>query len=83
MGNNVLSGQKLRVRATGLRQCLDERGIKYSFVARKIGLWPSGMTGLLQGTRTINKAQADQVCELVGVPFFVAFEIADAHLEAS
>lgn len=83
MSNNVLSGDKQRVRATGLRQCLDERGIKYSFVARKIGLWPSGMTALLQGSRTISKTQADVVCELVGVPFFVAFSIADAQSEAA
>lgn len=75
MGNNVLPDKKQRVRATGLRQCLDERGIKYSFVGRRIGLWPSGMTALLQGTRTISKSQAEQVCELVGVPFFLAFAI--------
>ena len=83
MRDNVLSPGKQRVRATGLRQCLDERGIKYSFVARKIGLWPSGMTGLLQGTRTISKDQAEQVCELVGVPFFVAFAISDGESQAA
>lgn len=77
MRNNILSATTQRARATGLRQCLDDRGIKYSFVARKLGIWPAAMTAVLQGTRTLRKEQAEFVCELIGVPFFSAFVIDD------
>lgn len=77
MSVKVVSRSEPRVRATGLRQCLDDRGIKYSFVARKLGIWPAGMTAVLKGTRTLSRRQAEYVCELVGVPFFVAFESSD------
>lgn len=63
-----------KVKATGLRQCLDDRGIKYSWAARKVGIWPARMTGVLQGTRLLERERAEQMCELIGVPFFVAFD---------
>lgn len=77
MSENVVSSPKQKVRATGLRRCLDERGIKYSFVARKVGIWPARMTGVLQGTRLLERDRAERMCELIGVPFFVAFDSLD------
>lgn len=42
---------------TVLRELIDERGLKYGFVANKIGSTPSGFTRLLNGERTLSAGE--------------------------
>lgn len=63
-----------RIRATGLGQWLDDRGIKYVWLAGKIGISKTQMSGIISGRLNVNPEHAERVCETLGVPFFTAFE---------
>lgn len=67
-----------RVIATELRRLLDDRGIKHAWVARQVGLSKPQFSGVLSKKRTIAADTAMQICEVIGVPFSLAFEFANA-----
>lgn len=52
---------------TALRDLIDERGLKYGFVAEKIFCTPSGLTKLMNGERTLTASQMLALTELLGV----------------
>ena len=83
MSENVRFSTTDRVTATGLRQLLDERGIKHSWVARQAGISAPQLSGVLNGRRTIAADKAAFICELLGVPFSLAFDSADATKDAA
>lgn len=53
---------------TRLREFLDERGIRYIFVADKLGVTPGHVTRLLDGTRPVTAENAQRLSEVFGVP---------------
>lgn len=68
-----------RVKANGLREQLDARGIKQVWVAQQVGISAPQMSGVLSGHRTIRAETAVQISELLGIPFCLAFKSADAR----
>ena len=83
MSGNVRFETTERVTATGLRQLVDERGIKHAWLARRIGVSRPHLSRVMNGRRTIAADKAAHVCELLGVPFSFAFESADASKDAA
>ena len=65
--------------ATGyLAETLRKQGRMAAWVATQIGVTRSGMTRIMAGERKIDERRAQAVSDLLGVPFGVLFEIADA-----
>lgn len=52
---------------TILRELIEERGLKYGFVADKIGVAPATLTKLLNGERTLTASAMLAFEELLGV----------------
>lgn len=53
--------------ATSLRRFLDERGIRYRWVAAKLGISPAHMTRLMDGERPLTAVNAQRLAVLFGV----------------
>ena len=53
---------------TRLREFLDERGIRYIWVAEKLEVSPGHMSRLLDGTRPVTEDNAAKLAELFNVP---------------
>lgn len=52
---------------TALRELIDERGLKYGFVASKIGCTPDRLTRLMNGDVPLRASDLMALCELLGV----------------
>lgn len=52
---------------TVLRDIIDEAGLRYDFVARKLDISPSTLTKVLNGDRTLTASLLVSFCELLGV----------------
>lgn len=55
-------------KSTRLREFLDGRGIRYSWVAERLGCTPSHMTRLLDGTRPVTQENAFTLSQVFNVP---------------
>lgn len=53
---------------TPLREFLDSRGTKYSWVAERLGLNPSHFSRILDGARALTDENAAKLAELFNVP---------------
>lgn len=51
-----------------LRALIDERGLRYTFVAAQVGITPSHLTRLMDGERPLRHPVALAMAELLGVP---------------
>lgn len=51
-----------------LRRFLDERGIRYSWVAEKLGVSPSHMTQVMDGKRPLPRKHAETLAALFNEP---------------
>ncbi len=51
-----------------LRSFLDERGVRYSWVAARLGITPSYMTRLMDEERPLIRRHAARLAEIFGVP---------------
>lgn len=65
------------IRATGLRDILDGRGLKHVWVARNVGVSKPHFSGIVAGRVNVNPVHAERICELLAVPFFLAFEFTE------
>jgi len=70
--------RRRHIRATGLRDILDGRGTKYVWVARQLGVSKPHFSGIVAGRVNVNPVHAERICELLGVPFFAAFEFTES-----
>lgn len=52
----------------GLREFFDERGIRYGWVAEKLGISPSYLTKLMNGRDALPRKHADALAALFSVP---------------
>lgn len=52
---------------TALRELIDERGLKYGFVAAKVGCSPDRFTRLMNGDLALKASELLTLCELLGV----------------
>ncbi len=51
-----------------LKAFLDERGVKYSWVATQLGVTPSHFHHVMVGRRELTEANAEKLAVLFGVP---------------
>ncbi len=70
--------QSNRYRATGLGKVLEEQGRKRRWVARRVGISEPYLSRIIAGDKTIDRARGERIGALLGVPFFLLFEFADA-----
>lgn len=66
-----------RYAATGLAAVLAEQGRKQAWLAERSGVSEAFISRLLRGTLTVDRAQGERMASLLGVPFFVLFELHD------
>lgn len=64
-----------RYTATNLSDTLDAKGLKQSWIARQVGISKSLMSKIAAGDRTVDAETGTRIAELVGVPFFLVFEL--------
>lgn len=84
--NDTRVRKTIAIRATGLRSILDDRGIRYVWLARKAGISKSHMSHVIAGQVNVNPAHAELICAALDVPFSVAFGFIDRsnmHHQAS
>lgn len=67
----------------GLRAAIDDRGLKYSWVADRIGVSRPMFSMVLSGERRLAFDRARQLAALLGADFFSLFDAANAVSEAS
>lgn len=60
-------GEKIKV-------YLDEHGIKYNFIAEKIGIEPPAFSKVLRGTQNIDCVQYYIICKTLAVPMETFFQ---------
>jgi hypothetical protein len=65
-----------RYRATELGQVIDAQGRKRRWVADRVGISESYLSRIIAGEKTIDRARGERIGSLLGVPFFVLFEVA-------
>lgn len=65
---------------TVLRALIDERGLRYNFVADKIGTNPSNLTRLMNGERSLPASELLALERLLGVDAAVFFDGRDLLL---
>ncbi len=53
---------------TKIKQYLEERGIKQSFLRKKLGMSPSTCNAMLNGNRGISAEEYFKICDALGVP---------------
>lgn len=59
---------------TILRDLIDERGIRYSFLAEKLGTTASSFTRLMNGEKELFASELLRLEELLGVPYETFFD---------
>lgn len=64
-----------RYTATNLADTLDSKGLKQTWIARQLGISKSLMSKVAAGDRTVDAETGTRIAELVGVPFFLLFEL--------
>ena len=70
------TGQVERFRATGLGEVIDEQGRKRRWLADRIGVSESYLSMIITGGRTVDRSLGERIGALLGVPFFLLFELA-------
>jgi hypothetical protein len=75
--------ESAQFRATGLRETLRIQGRKARWVAARVGVHESLLSHAMSGGRTVNAVTATQISDILGVPFFVLWELSNGDKEAS
>lgn len=65
-----------RYRAVRLGEVIDAQGRKRRWVADRVGMSEAYLSMIISGERTVDRAQGERICALLGVPFFLLFEFA-------
>lgn len=75
----VITGteQSDRFLAKGLGDVMDEQGRKRRWLADRIGVSESYLSMVISGGRTVDRALGERIGSLLGVPFFLLFELAE------
>lgn len=55
-------------RTSSIRRILDARGLRYSWVAARIGVSPSMLTKVMQGERKLTTEKRRRLAELLQIP---------------
>lgn len=76
-GYSVAMDESTQFRATGLHDTLRTQGRKARWLAEKAGVSESLLSHAMKGRRTVNATAANRIAELLGVPFFVLWELSD------
>lgn len=61
-------------RRTVLRDLIDERGWRYSYVADQIGVAPAVLSRIMSGKRPLNAGELVKLQNLLGVQYFRFFD---------
>lgn len=69
--------ESAQYRAIGLRETLKLQGRKARWLAQKVGVHEALLSHAMSGNRTIDATAANRISELLGVPFFVLWELSD------
>jgi hypothetical protein len=74
----VITGvvQAERYRATGLGEVIDEQGRKRRWLADRVGVSEAYLSMIISGMRTVDRSLGERIGALLGVPFFLLFELA-------
>ena len=65
-------------RFPGLRfRVIDEQGRKRRWLAERVGVSEAYLSLIIAGSRTVDRALGERIGALLGVPFFLLFEIAE------
>jgi transcriptional regulator with XRE-family HTH domain len=68
-------GASRYVATEALKAVLDEQGRKRRWLAERIGVSESSISHVLAGRDTVDREQGERVAGILGVPFFVLFEL--------
>lgn len=66
-----------RFRATHLEDVLESQGRSKAWLGRQIGVHRSMVVHIAKGRRPVDERTGERVASLLGVPFFVLFELSD------
>jgi plasmid maintenance system antidote protein VapI len=69
--------------AANLLLVLREQGRLQKWVAKQIGVTESMISHVLKGRKTLSRSQAERVSQVLGVPFFVLFNLCEGSTIAS
>lgn len=72
-----------RFRATHLEEVLATQGRTKAWLGRQIGVHRSMAVHIAKGRRNVDLKTGERVAALLGVPFFVLFELSDGDDMAS
>jgi transcriptional regulator with XRE-family HTH domain len=64
-----------RYRSTNLAEVIRQQGRFQKWLAGQIGVSESLISKVILGQRTLRRRDAEHVAQLLGVPFFVLFEL--------
>jgi transcriptional regulator with XRE-family HTH domain len=64
-----------RYRATNLEETLEAQGRTRAWLGRQLGQHRSYVVHVAKGRRTVSESTARRIAELLGVPFFMIFEL--------
>jgi transcriptional regulator with XRE-family HTH domain len=67
--------QMERYRSTNLAAVIKQQGRFQRWLALQLGLSESMVSKVALGQRTLSRSHAERVAQLLGVPFFVLFEL--------
>jgi ribosome-binding protein aMBF1 (putative translation factor) len=66
-----------------LGDVIEQQGRYQKWVADRIGMSESLMSKVVRGGRTLNRSDAERIATLLGVPFFVLFELHKGYDEVT
>lgn len=66
-----------RYRATNLGEVMQAQGRRQTWLAAQLGVHKSLITHILKGRRSVARDSGERIASLMGVPFFVLFELSD------
>lgn len=68
-----------RYRSTNLALVIREQGRFQKWLAQQLGVSESFVSKVVLGHRTLGRVQAERVAQILGVPFFVLFELHEGN----
>jgi len=72
-----------RYLATGLADVIEAQGRRKDWLAAKVGLHFSTIGKVASRQRTIGQADAERVAHILGVPFFLLFELHERNVDSA
>jgi len=65
----------LRYTGTKIRETLEAQGRRQDWLAAQIGVSPAAVNRWIKGSRSVDHANALKISQILGVPFFLLFDV--------